>query len=257
MDAQLVDTEMKLTSCFSELKTKIDACQGQVKDLTEELGTTRMAFGIYQKDTQAELAELRQHKSILGREVIALRKKLAEEGGNSEKSTTAHHDEKIKSSDQSTKDKNATPIIKMEDQAGAQLQQHSMGMTSQIGERASSMGSSSSSSKNTSGPSRSNAKNDKVKRQRTALLRHAARCTVADGDCKVSRHCAEMKCVWNHIMNDRCNDPNCNVRHCVSSRYVISHYHRNSKQLLSSRAICGAVKESSRKKEVRHSSHSI
>eukprot|EP00579_Thalassiosira_antarctica_P029514 CAMPEP_0202031934 /NCGR_PEP_ID=MMETSP0905-20130828/65269_1 /ASSEMBLY_ACC=CAM_ASM_000554 /TAXON_ID=420261 /ORGANISM="Thalassiosira antarctica, Strain CCMP982" /LENGTH=322 /DNA_ID=CAMNT_0048595785 /DNA_START=121 /DNA_END=1089 /DNA_ORIENTATION=- len=322
---------MKLTSCFSELKTKIDACQGQVKDLTEELGTTRMAFGIYQKDTQAELAELRQHKSILGREVIALRKKLAEEGGNSEKSTTAHHDEKIKSSDQSTKDKNATPISKMEDQAGVQLQQHSMGMTSQIGERASSMGSSSSSSKNTSGPSRSNAKNDKVKRQRTALLRHAARCTVADGDCKVSRHCAEMnqagvqqhtmgttsqigerassvgsassssksslgpgsakndkatrqrifllrhaarcdaadgnckvsrhcaemKCVWNHIMNDGCNDPNCNVRHCVSSRYVISHYHRNSKQLLSSRAICGAVKESSRKKEVRHSSHSI
>mmetsp|Transcript_40430 Transcript_40430/g.72871 ORF Transcript_40430/g.72871 Transcript_40430/m.72871 type:complete len:256 (+) Transcript_40430:190-957(+) len=255
MDAQLVDTEMKLTSCFSELKTKIDACQGQVKDLTEELGTTRMAFGIYQKDTQAELAELRQHKSILGREVIALRKKLAEEGGNSEKSTTAHHDEKIKSSDQSTKDKNATPIIKMEDQAGAQLQQHSMGMTSQIGERASSVGSASSSSKSTPGPG--SAKNDKVKRQRIFLLRHAARCDATDGNCKVSRHCAEMKCVWNHIMNDGCNDPNCNVRHCVSSRYVISHYHRNSKQLLSSRAICGAVKESSRKKEVRHSSHSI
>ena len=95
MDAQLVDTEMKLTSCFSELKTKIDACQGQVKDLTEELGTTRMAFGIYHKDTQAELAELRQHKSILGREVIALRKKLAQDGGNSENTTAAHHDEKI------------------------------------------------------------------------------------------------------------------------------------------------------------------
>jgi len=253
MDAQLVDTEMKLTSCFSELKTKIDACQGQVKDLTEELGTTRMAFGIYQKDTQAELAELRQHKSILGREVIALRKKLAEEGGRSEKTTTAaHHDEKIKSSDRGAKGKNATPISKMENQAG--VQQHTMGTTSQIGERASSVGSASSSSKSTPGPG--SAKNDKVKRQRIFLLRHAARCDATDGNCKVSRHCAEMKCVWNHIMNDGCNDPNCNVRHCVSSRYVISHYHRNSKQLLSSRAICGAVKESSRKKEVRHS-HSI
>ena len=256
MDAQLVDTEMKLMSCFSELKIKIDTCRGEVKDLTKELGATRMAFGIYQKDTQAKFVELRQHKKILWREVNALRKKFADEGSNSEKTTPARHDEKIRSSDQSMKEKNATPISKMEIQAG--VQQHSMGMTSQIGDdRASSMGSSSSSSKSTSGPSRSSGKNDKVKRQRIFLLRHAARCTATDGSCKISRHCAEMKFVWNHIMNDGCNDPNCNVRHCVSSRYVISHYHRSSKQLLSSRVICGTVKESSKKKEVRHSSHII
>ena len=179
MDAQLVDTEMKLTSCFSELKTKIDACRGEVKDLTKELGTTQMAFEMYQKDTQAELAELRQHKSILGREVIALRKKLAEEGGRSEKTTTAaHRDEKVKSSDQGAKDKNAAPISKIENQAS--VQQHSMGMTSQIGERASSVGSASSSSKSTPGPG--SAKNDKVKGERILLLRHAARCTTTDGN---------------------------------------------------------------------------
>eukprot|EP00579_Thalassiosira_antarctica_P028084 CAMPEP_0202008538 /NCGR_PEP_ID=MMETSP0905-20130828/13920_1 /ASSEMBLY_ACC=CAM_ASM_000554 /TAXON_ID=420261 /ORGANISM="Thalassiosira antarctica, Strain CCMP982" /LENGTH=56 /DNA_ID=CAMNT_0048566739 /DNA_START=38 /DNA_END=204 /DNA_ORIENTATION=- len=56
----------------------------------------------------------------------------------------------------------------MEDQAGAQLQQHSMGMTSQIGERASSVGSASSSSKSSLGPG--SAKNDKATRQRIFLL---------------------------------------------------------------------------------------
>jgi E1A/CREB-binding protein len=44
--------------------------------------------------------------------------------------------------------------------------------------------------------------------------------------CPVTRHCSEMKAVWNHILIDNCHDPNCRVKHCVSSRYVMSHYMR-------------------------------
>jgi len=62
------------------------------------------------------------------------------------------------------------------------------------------------------------------KRQRLLLLRHASKCTAAPGTCQVTPHCAEMKKLWKHIAS--CKDSYCKVRHCMSSRYVLSHYRR-------------------------------
>jgi E1A/CREB-binding protein len=62
------------------------------------------------------------------------------------------------------------------------------------------------------------------KSQRLLLLRHASKCTAEEGKCTVTPHCAEMKVLWKHIAN--CKDSYCKVRHCMSSRYVLSHYRR-------------------------------
>ena len=60
--------------------------------------------------------------------------------------------------------------------------------------------------------------------QRLLLLRHAAKCPHENGKCPVTPHCAGMKRLWKHIAD--CKDQKCLVPHCVSSRYVLSHYHR-------------------------------
>jgi hypothetical protein len=62
------------------------------------------------------------------------------------------------------------------------------------------------------------------KRQRLLLLRHASKCTAENGTCETTPHCADMKVLWKHIAN--CKDSYCKVRHCMSSRYVLSHYRR-------------------------------
>jgi len=75
------------------------------------------------------------------------------------------------------------------------------------------------------------------KRQRLLLLRHASKCTAENGQCTVTPHCAEMKVLWKHIAN--CKDSYCKVRHCMSSRYVLSHYRRCKPPC----NICDPVKE--------------
>lgn len=60
--------------------------------------------------------------------------------------------------------------------------------------------------------------------QRLLLLRHASKCPVKDGKCKVTPHCAAMKRLWRHISD--CKNQQCPVDKCVSSRFVLSHYHR-------------------------------
>ena len=75
------------------------------------------------------------------------------------------------------------------------------------------------------------------KRQRLLLLRHASKCTAGSGRCTVTPHCAEMKVLWKHIAN--CKDSYCKVRHCMSSRYVLSHYRRCKPPC----NICDPVKE--------------
>eukprot|EP00957_Ditylum_brightwellii_P025425 1922788-Ditylum_brightwellii.AAC.1 len=62
------------------------------------------------------------------------------------------------------------------------------------------------------------------KQQRLLLLRHASKCEYENGKCPITPHCQEMKTLWKHIAS--CKDQNCNVRHCMSSRYVLSHYRR-------------------------------
>ena len=58
------------------------------------------------------------------------------------------------------------------------------------------------------------------------------------GKCPVTQHCAGMKKLWKHIAE--CKDQLCQVPHCVSSRYVLSHYHRCRERGC---AVCGPVRE--------------
>jgi len=62
------------------------------------------------------------------------------------------------------------------------------------------------------------------KRHRLLLLRHASKCTAENGTCTITPRCAEMKVLWKHIA--KCKDNYCKVRHCLSSRYIISHWRR-------------------------------
>lgn len=69
---------------------------------------------------------------------------------------------------------------------------------------------------------------NKNKRQRLLLLCHAAKCQhsvlVPGSTCPVSRHCGHFKAIWEHIAS--CTNQDCETKHCLSSRYVISHYRR-------------------------------
>ena len=76
------------------------------------------------------------------------------------------------------------------------------------------------------------------KQQRLLLLRHASKCNVPTGRCTVTPHCAEMKILWRHIAN--CKEPQCKIKHCMSSRYVLSHYRRCRDSYCD---ICGPVRE--------------
>jgi hypothetical protein len=62
------------------------------------------------------------------------------------------------------------------------------------------------------------------KQQRLLLLRHGVKCHHEDGRCPVTRHCAGMKRLWKHMVD--CKKQECRVAHCLSSRYILSHYHR-------------------------------
>lgn len=62
------------------------------------------------------------------------------------------------------------------------------------------------------------------KQQRLLLLRHASKCSYKDGQCPVTPLCGGMKRLWKHISD--CKDQKCKVQHCMSSRYVLSHYRR-------------------------------
>eukprot|EP00565_Helicotheca_tamesis_P000771 CAMPEP_0185734664 /NCGR_PEP_ID=MMETSP1171-20130828/23163_1 /TAXON_ID=374046 /ORGANISM="Helicotheca tamensis, Strain CCMP826" /LENGTH=694 /DNA_ID=CAMNT_0028404725 /DNA_START=311 /DNA_END=2395 /DNA_ORIENTATION=+ len=60
--------------------------------------------------------------------------------------------------------------------------------------------------------------------QRLLLLRHASTCPFGDGRCPKTKHCGAMKRLWKHIVD--CKNGECLVPHCVSSRYVLSHYYK-------------------------------
>lgn len=89
----------------------------------------------------------------------------------------------------------------------------------------------------------SNPKHDKqevqILQQRLLLLNHAIKCTAGPAECSVSRHCGYMRKLWPHMLE--CKRQRCKVDHCVSSRYVLSHYGDCRDKLC---AICPRVKES-------------
>jgi len=80
--------------------------------------------------------------------------------------------------------------------------------------------------------------------QRLLLLRHATRCNYPPGECPIARRCAETKILCHHIRT--CNKGrSCPVPHCVSSKYILSHYIRcrGSPSCL----VCGPVKRATLK----------
>lgn len=59
---------------------------------------------------------------------------------------------------------------------------------------------------------------------RILILLHAKKCTYdQNGNCPIAEDCAPMKILWRHIA--KCTKADCPVPQCVSSRYIISHYH--------------------------------
>ena len=64
----------------------------------------------------------------------------------------------------------------------------------------------------------------KTKQQRLLLLRHASKCQYENGQCPVTPNCGTMKQLWRHIAE--CKEQRCDVQHCISSRYVLSHYRK-------------------------------
>ena len=57
------------------------------------------------------------------------------------------------------------------------------------------------------------------------LLCHSSKCEEEDGKCTVTSYCGEMKKLWKHMA--QCKEYNeCQVPHCLSSKYVLSHYRR-------------------------------
>eukprot|EP00979_Chaetoceros_neogracilis_P000059 scaffold17_cov259-Chaetoceros_neogracile.AAC.11 len=80
------------------------------------------------------------------------------------------------------------------------------------------------------------------KQQRLLLLRHASKCTAEEGKCEVTPHCHSMKLLWQHISS--CSKKDCEVAHCISSRYVLMHY-RKCKDLKC--PSCQPVREAIRK----------
>jgi len=62
------------------------------------------------------------------------------------------------------------------------------------------------------------------KQQRLLLLQHSANCPNKDGHCPVTKYCAQLKRLWEHM--EGCADNKCQMRHCFSSRVLLTHYNR-------------------------------
>ncbi|GAB9464260.1 Histone acetyltransferase [Globisporangium polare] len=59
--------------------------------------------------------------------------------------------------------------------------------------------------------------------QRLLLLRHAMWCKANEGSCTATLSCGEMKRLWQHM--GACQHTNsCSYSHCISSKYVLSHF---------------------------------
>ncbi len=63
----------------------------------------------------------------------------------------------------------------------------------------------------------------KVKQQRLLILIHSSICT-RGSSCPLNPHCAKMKSLWEHMQT--CRIKSCNVRHCYSSRVLLTQFRR-------------------------------
>jgi hypothetical protein len=62
----------------------------------------------------------------------------------------------------------------------------------------------------------------KEQSMRLSLLCHASQCPHQKNTCPVTPFCWAIKELWSHITV--CKDQECNVKHCLSSRYILSHF---------------------------------
>ncbi|KAL7500665.1 hypothetical protein ACHAWT_009897 [Skeletonema menzelii] len=131
-DEKLADAQKEHDRITSELEAELEASRREMEQLSKQLEAQRMEFGMYQNATKTKLSELQQHKKILKKEVIEMRKKIDE--SESESTSVAHEYGKVKSKYQSQKEKNvmlARYIDRLEKQVG--VQQNMMEMMSQTG----------------------------------------------------------------------------------------------------------------------------
>jgi len=131
-DEKLADAQKEHDRITSELEAELEASRREMEQLSKQLEAQRMEFGMYQNATKTKLSELQQHKKILKKEVIEMRKKIDE--SESESTSVAHEYGKVKSKYQTQKEKNvmlARYIDRLEKQVG--VQQNMMEMMSQTG----------------------------------------------------------------------------------------------------------------------------
>jgi len=131
-DEKLADAKKEHDRITSELEAELEASRREVEQLAKQLEAQRMEFGMYQNATKTKLSEFQQHKKILKKEVIEMRKKIDET--ESESTSVAHEFGKVKNKYQTQKEKNvmlARYIDRLEKQVG--IQQNMMEMMSQTG----------------------------------------------------------------------------------------------------------------------------
>ena len=112
------------------LEVELDSCRSALVDSENQLQTSRMEFSMFQSQGKAKLGELAQHKKILKKEVIDLRKRIDEIG--SERDAAEHRIDNLQRDLTSERGRNSVLeryIEKMENQVS--LQQNMMEMMSQ------------------------------------------------------------------------------------------------------------------------------
>eukprot|EP00984_Skeletonema_dohrnii_P035782 scaffold35964_cov133-Skeletonema_dohrnii-CCMP3373.AAC.1 len=77
-DEKLADAQKEHDRITSELEAELEASRREMEQLSKQLEAQRMEFGMYQNATKTKLSELQQHKKILKKEVIEMRKKIDE-----------------------------------------------------------------------------------------------------------------------------------------------------------------------------------
>jgi len=132
---------------ISELETRVTESQRIVEDSEKQLQTQLMEFTMFQSSAKTKLQELSQHKKLLKKEVIDMRKKMDEIG--SERDAALHARETLRLQIETANHKNKTLekyIAKLENQVNVQqniMEVMSTGISLDNGSRGSLRGSSS------------------------------------------------------------------------------------------------------------------
>ncbi len=197
----------QLARLITQLMAEVRTSRQQVKELTAQLDVQRSI-------AKTRLKEAHQDRNVLKRKVVELQKKMDERPRTPKVDKEIYDDKTVLMSNHrlcipinvhSSTDGTNT------NESKSRLHQHSTI-------------SSGSNNGSTSYPESTKKLSAKTRQQRLTLLRHASKCT--SPNCTVTRHCSQMKAVWNHILEDDCTNPECGVKHCLSSRRVLSQFRR-------------------------------